>query len=193
MDVKRIQLPLAEDVIAALRTGDRVLLSGALYTARDAAHKRIVEGLAEGVPAPFDLRGAVIYYCGPTPRGAGRPIGAAGPTTSSRMDSYVEALVSQGVKGFIGKGERSPEAAEVLRENKVVYFAAIGGLGALLSLTIKTAVLVAYADLGPEAVYELKVEDFPAIVALDIYGGDAYREAVGRYKEFLQEQASGTA
>ena len=186
MDAKTIQLPLDEETIADLRAGDRVLLSGIVYTARDAAHKRIVENLAEGISPPFDLRGAVIYYCGPTPATQGRAIGAAGPTTSSRMDRYVGPLVARGVKAFIGKGARSPEAAKALRDAKAIYFAAIGGLGALLSLTIRSAEIVAYPDLGPGAVYRLELKDFPAVVALDIHGGDVYREAVAHYKEFVK-------
>jgi len=193
MNAKRIQLPLDDQAISDLRAGDRVLLAGTVYTARDAAHKRMVEGLAKDVPPPFELKGATVYYCGPSPAPRGKPIGSAGPTTSSRMDCYVEALVAQGVKAFIGKGARSPDVARVLQEAKAIYFAAVGGLGALLSLTIRGAEVVAYPDLGPEAVYRLDVEDFPAVVAIDIYGGDAYREAVSHYRAFVPGKSQGSA
>ncbi len=185
MKSKRIETPLDEAIVEELRAGDEALLNGAIYTARDAAHKRIIEELHAGNPLPFDPRGAVIYYCGPSPPRPGRAIGSAGPTTSSRMDGYVEPLLQQGVKGFIGKGERSSQVAELLTKYKAAYFAAVGGLGALLSLKVTSSEVVAYPDLGAEAIYKLEVRDFPSFVALDIHGGDLYRQAVDRYRKSL--------
>jgi fumarate hydratase subunit beta len=170
----RLTTPLrAEDVIS-LRAGQRVLISGVIYTARDAAHRRMAEALAKGEPLPFDVQGQIIYYVGPTPAPPGHVIGAAGPTTAGRMDAYAPQLVSLGLKGMIGKGPRSEAVKQALREHKAVYFGAIGGAGALLAQTIKSAELVAYEDLGTEAIRRLVVEDFPAIVINDCHGGDAY-------------------
>jgi len=173
----RITIPLTDAVIEGLRAGQPVLLSGRLLTARDAAHKRMAEALARGEELPVDLRGQVIYYVGPSPAPPGRVIGAAGPTTSGRMDPYTIPLLAQGLKGMIGKGYRSPEVVAALAEYKAVYFVTYGGAGALLGRTVKAVRVLAYPDLGPEAVHEFIVEDFPALVANDIYGGDIYRES----------------
>jgi len=179
---KRIETPLGEEVVAELRVGDRVLISGRLYVARDAAHKRLVEDLLEGRSPPIDLEGAIIYYMAPTPPKPGQILGAAGPTTSIRMDPYLEPLLRRGLKGTIGKGYRSGRARELMRRYRAVYFAAIGGAGAYYSNRIKSSRLVAYEDLGPEALLEIRVEDFPAIVANDIYGGDLFEQAVRRWR-----------
>ena len=171
----RIELPLKESVVKGLRAGQPVLLSGRLLTARDAAHKRMVAALAEGQRLPVDLRGQALYYVGPTPAPPGRVVGAAGPTTAGRMDSYTVALLAEGLKGMIGKGYRSSEVVEALTRYQAVYFVTYGGAGALLSEAVKAVRVLAYPDLGPEAVYEFMVADFPAFVANDIYGGDIYR------------------
>ncbi len=171
----RIDLPLADEIIETLRAGQQVLFHGRLLTARDAAHKRLVDAVTAGERLPVDLRGQVIYYVGPSPAPPGRAVGAAGPTTAGRMDPYTPALLAQGLKGTIGKGRRSPEVVAALLRYRAVYFVTYGGAGALLGKTIKAARVLAYADLGPEAVHEFVVEDFPAIVANDIYGGDVFR------------------
>ncbi len=165
-----------------LRAGDRVLFSGWIYTARDAAHRRLVEAMRAGEPLPLDLRGQVIYYVGPSPAPPGRPVGAAGPTTAGRMDPYTPALLSLGVKGIIGKGRRSEEVRRALIAHGAVYCAAVGGAGALLSRRIRRAEPVLYEELGPEAVYLLEVEGFPAIVVNDILGNDLYEEGIARYR-----------
>lgn len=179
----RLSTPLDEKMVLGLRAGDRVLISGTIFVARDAAHKRLVEALDRGEPPPFALRGQVIYYMGPSPAPPGRPIGAAGPTTSYRMDPYTPRLLAEGLKGLIGKGERSSEVKEALRKHKAVYFAATGGAAALLAKAVKVAEVIAYEDLGPEALLRLEVEDFPAIVANDAHGGDAYEEGRARYRK----------
>jgi fumarate hydratase subunit beta len=168
-------------VSAGLQVGDRVYLSGTLYTARDAAHKRIVEALERGDPPPFDLRGQVIYYVGPTPATPGRVIGSAGPTTSIRMDAYTPRLLERGLKATIGKGYRTEPVVEAMRRYKAVYLIAVGGAGALLAKRIRSARVIAYEDLGTEAVRELEVEDFPTVVANDIHGGDIFREGPKAY------------
>ncbi len=177
---KRIFTPLTEQVIEELRAGDKVLLNGYIYTARDAAHKRMVEAISRGEMPPFDMKGQVIYYVGPTPPKPGQVIGSAGPTTAIRMDKYVEPLLKLGLKGMIGKGYRSPQVKELLKEYKAVYFAAVGGVAVLLAKSIKSSEVIAYEDLGTEAIRRLYVEDFPVIVANDIYGGDVFEE--GRRK-----------
>lgn len=177
-----LHTPLSEEVIGGLRAGDRVYLTGTIYTARDAAHKRLVDLIDQGQPLPLDLRGQVIYYVGPTPPKPGQVIGSAGPTTSGRMDSYTPKLTALGLKAMIGKGPRSEEVKEALRRDKAVYFAATGGAGALLSTRIVAARVVAYEDLGPEAIYELEVRDFPVVVVNDIYGGDLYVEGPMKYR-----------
>ena len=160
--------------VPELKAGDRILLSGTVYTARDAAHKKISELLAQKQPLPFELKDAVIYYCGPCPAKPGDTIGSCGPTTSSRMDSFTPLMLSQGVKGFIGKGPRSETVIDALKENEAVYFAATGGVAALFSKKIRKAELVAFKEFGTEAVYKLEMADFPLIVACDMYGGNIY-------------------
>jgi fumarate hydratase subunit beta len=177
----RLNTPLTDEDVKRLRIGDRVLLSGIIYSARDAAHKRLVALIKEGKPLPFDLQGQVIYYMGPSPAPPGRPIGAAGPTTSYRMDPYAPELIAKGLKGMIGKGARSPEVKEAMKKYGAVYFAAIGGAGALMSQSILSAEVIAYPELGPEAIRRLEVKDLPIVVANDIYGGDLYEEGVKRY------------
>ncbi len=179
--VKKITTPLTDDVVRGLKAGDTVLLSGKIYTARDLAHKRLVEALAKGEALPFEIKGAVIYYVGPSPAKPGRVIGACGPTTSYRMDSYTPTLMEAGLKGMIGKGNRSPAVIEALKRFCGVYFAAVGGAAALLAQRVKGAKVIAYEDLGPEALQELLVEDFPAIVVNDCYGADLYQEGVRRW------------
>ncbi|MBU6415131.1 Fe-S-containing hydro-lyase [Patescibacteria group bacterium] len=175
MNAKKILLPLTDEIIAGLKAGDAVLLSGILFTGRDAAHKRIVEALARGEAPPFDIQGATIYYMGPSPAKPGAIIGAAGPTTSGRMDAYTPRLLQEGLKGMIGKGFRSEAVRQAIVEHHGVYFAAIGGIGALISKCVKKAEVIAYPELGAEAVLKLEVEDFPAIVINDIHGNDWYR------------------
>lgn len=178
---QRIRLPLHAEVIEKLRAGDQVLMSGTVYSARDAAHKRLVEALDRGEKLPFEIEGQTIYYMGPSPARPGRVIGSAGPTTSGRMDVYAPRLMEVGLKGMIGKGSRSQEVKDAMRRYKAVYFAAIGGAGALIAKSIKKAEVVAYDDLGAEALRRLEVEDFPATVINDIYGGDLYQEGKARW------------
>lgn len=165
--------PLTDEVLARLHAGDHVTITGVIYTARDAAHKRLVEALNQGKPLPFDIRGQIIYYVGPSPAKPGQVIGSAGPTTSYRMDPYTPPLLAAGLKGIIGKAGRGPAVREALVKHKAVYFGAVGGAGALLARFIKSAEVIAYEDLGTEAVRRLVVEKFPVIVVNDIYGGDA--------------------
>jgi fumarate hydratase subunit beta len=179
---KQIKLPLTDKVIAELKAGDNVLLTGVIYVARDTAHKRIVEALNKGQSPPFDIKGQTIYYMGPAPAKPGNAIGAAGPTTSYRMDSFSPRLMEVGLKGMIGKGQRSQAVLDAIKKYKAVYFAAIGGAGALISKRIKKADLIAYEDLGAEAVRKLEVEDFPVTVINDIYGGDLYQQGKAKYK-----------
>lgn len=174
----RLTTPLSEEAVLALRSGQAVLISGVIYTARDAAHERMVETLEAGGELPFEVSGQVIYYVGPSPAPPGRVIGAAGPTTAGRMDRYTPSLLAKGLKGMIGKGARSAEVREALKKYKAVYFGGIGGAGALLSKRIRSVEMVAYEDLGTEAIRRLEVEEFPATVVNDCYGGDAYEEAV---------------
>lgn len=181
MAVKHLTTPLTDEVVQSLRAGDRVAISGVVYAARDAAHKRMFALLEQGKALPFDVRGQIIYYVGPTPARPGHVIGAAGPTTSGRMDKYTPKLLEQGLKGMIGKGYRSPEVKEAIVKYRAVYFAAVGGAGALLSKSIKAQEIVAYEDLGPEAIRRLVVENFPAIVINDVYGNDLYVEGVKKY------------
>lgn len=178
---KKISLPLTEETIAELKAGDNVLLSGVLYVARDAAHRRLIETLDRGEPLPFDIKGQTLYYMGPSPAPPGRVIGSAGPTTSTRMDAYTPRLLAAGLKGMIGKGVRSPEVKEAIKKYRAVYFAAIGGAGALISKTIVKSEVIAYPDLGPEAILRLEVEDFPVTVINDIHGGDLYVEGKKKY------------
>jgi fumarate hydratase subunit beta len=172
--------PLRDEAILPLRAGERVLISGVIYSARDAAHRRMVEALERGERLPFDPAGQVIYYMGPSPAPPGRPIGSAGPTTSCRMDAYAPALYAAGVRATIGKGSRSAAVRQAIQEHRAIYLAAVGGAGALLSRCVKVAELIAYPDLGPEAVRRLVVEEFPAIVVNDAYGADLYEMAQAR-------------
>jgi fumarate hydratase subunit beta len=181
--VKKIKLPLTDNVIRDLRAGDNILLTGVMYVARDAAHKRIVEALNRGEVPPFSIRGQTIYYMGPTPAKPGQVIGSAGPTTSGRMDRYSPRLIAAGLKGMVGKGMRSTEVKEAMKKYGAVYLAAIGGTGALISKTIKKAEVVAYAEMGAEAVLRIEVEDFPATVINDVYGGDLYVSGRAKYKK----------
>ncbi len=181
--IKNIKLPLTDEVIEELRAGDNVLLSGVMFVARDAAHKRIVEALERGEVPPFGIRGQTIYYMGPTPAKPGQVIGSAGPTTSGRMDRYAPRLMAAGLKGMVGKGMRSTEVKEAIKKYGAVYFAAIGGTGALISKTIKKAEVVAYPELGAEAALRIEVEDLPATVINDVYGGDLYVEGREKYKK----------
>lgn len=171
---KRITLPLTDDNIDSLEAGDMVYLTGLIYSARDAAHKRMTEALQNGDELPFDIEGQTVYYLGPTPAREGQVIGSAGPTTSSRMDKYTPALLKKGMKGMIGKGKRSRQVIEAMIDCHAVYFAAIGGAGALLSKQIRRSRVIAYDDLGTEAVREMYVEDFPVIVVIDCRGNDLY-------------------
>lgn len=178
-----IELPLTDDVIRTLKSGDRVLLSGVLYVARDAAHRRMKELLDNNQPLPFDIEGQIIYYMGPTPAVSGRALGSAGPTTSGRMDGYTPLLIEHGLKGMIGKGTRSQAVKESIIRYKAVYFAAVGGAGALISRTIKKAEVVAWEDLGAEAVRRIEVTGFPVVVINDIYGGDLYLEGKAAWRK----------
>jgi len=173
--------PLTDEAIAQLHAGDKVTITGVIYVGRDAAHKRLVAALDAGQPLPFDPQGQIIYYMGPSPARPGRPIGAAGPTTSYRMDPYAPRLMEVGLKGMIGKGNRARPVREAMIQFKAVYLGAIGGAGALIARSIKSAEVVAYDDLGAEAFRRLEVQDFPAIVINDIYGGDAYEDGVKQY------------
>lgn len=173
--------PLLDEDVTRLKAGDMVSITGTLYTGRDAAHKRLVDLLERGEELPFDLNGQIIYFVGPTPTRPGKPIGSAGPTTSYRMDAYSPALLAKGLKGMIGKGSRSQDVIDAMVLHKAVYFAAVGGAAALISRKIRSSEIVAYEDLGPEAIRKLVVEDFPAIVVNDCEGNDLYRDGVERY------------
>lgn len=173
-----LTLPLTDADCKQLRAGDSVYLSGTLYTARDAAHKRMYEALAAGEALPFDIKGQTIYYLGPTPARAGQVIGSAGPTTSGRMDKYTPALLAQGLRGMIGKGRRSESVIEAMKQHGAVYFAAVGGAGALLSQCITASEVIAYEDLGTEAIRRLTVRDFPVFVCIDAEGTDLYQRTM---------------
>jgi fumarate hydratase subunit beta len=177
----KVTTPLTDEVVANLRAGDRVELSGVIYVGRDAAHKRMIESMDKGEALPFDPRGQVIYYMGPSPTPPDRIIGSAGPTTSGRMDAYTPRLLEAGLKGMIGKGNRSKDVRASIVKHKAVYFAATGGVAALISLTIKKSETIAYPELGAEAVLRLEVENFPVIVVNDVYGGDAYEQGREKY------------
>jgi fumarate hydratase subunit beta len=179
---KKVKLPLTDETIKDLHSGDNVLLTGTIYVARDAAHKRLIEALDAGQPLPFDVKGQTIYYMGPSPARPGQVIGAAGPTTSIRMDSFSVRLMEIGLKGMIGKGNRTPAVKEAIKKYNAVYFAAIGGVGALISMGIKKSELVAYEELGTEAIRKLEVEDFPVTVINDAYGNDLYEEGKAKYR-----------
>ena len=177
----RLKTPLSDADVEKLKAGDKVLLNGVIYTGRDAAHKRLFDLLQEKKPLPIDLKGQVIYYVGPAPAKPGQVIGSAGPTTSGRMDAYSPRLMEMGLKGMIGKGMRKKEVVEAMKKYRAVYFAATGGAGALLAKAIKKAQVVAYEDLGPEAINRLEVEDFPVIVVNDTKGNDLYQEGMRKY------------
>lgn len=180
--MKSIQAPLHNEQVESLKAGEEVLLSGTIYTARDAAHKKLIQVLQENKEVPIPLQGTVLFYVGPTPPPPGRLIGSAGPTTSYRMDPYTPALLEKGVKGFIGKGIRSLEVQQALQKYRGVYFAATGGAGALLSQTIQSVELIAYPELGPEAIRKFVVKDMPLLVVYDMYGGDLYKEGIVKYR-----------
>ena len=175
--------PIKEEIIEKLTVGTRVTISGVIYTARDAAHHRLVQALDRGEEPPFDLKGQTLYYMGPSPAPPGQVIGSAGPTTSQRMDKYTPQLLAAGVKAMIGKGNRSPEVREAIRKYKAVYLVTTGGAGALLARTIKRVEVIAYEELGTEAIMRLTVENFPAIVANDIYGEDLFEQGKAKYKK----------
>jgi len=181
-----ITAPMTKEQARALKAGDSCLISGVIYTARDAAHKRLCELVAQGKELPLDIENSVIYFVGPTPAKEGQAIGSAGPTTSYRMDAYSPTLIALGQTGMIGKGKRGPEVIEAMKEHGAVYFGAIGGCGALLSKCIKKSEIVAYEDLGAEAIRRLEVEDFPAIVVIDSEGNNLYE--TGR-KAYLNQEA----
>jgi fumarate hydratase subunit beta len=182
MAEKHLTTPLSDADLADLKIGDLVYLSGVLYTGRDAAHKRLVDLLKEGKPLPMDLQGQVIYYVGPAPAKPGKPIGSAGPTSSYRMDAFAPTLIEQvGLKGMIGKGKRNDDVLKAIKEHKAVYFGSTGGAAALTARCIKTAEVIAYPELGPEAIRKLTVENMPVTVINDIYGGDLYAEGVKKY------------
>lgn len=185
----KLEVPFQDAVVInKLRAGDQVLLSGTIFTARDAAHKRMTEQLEQGEKLPFDLTNQVIYYVGPTPAKPGEIIGSAGPTTSSRMDTYTPLLLENGLKGMIGKGYRSQAVIDSIAKNNAVYFAAIGGSGALLAKRIKSVQLVAYEDLGPEAIRKLEIEDFPCMVINDSEGKDWYKESQTAFKSGMEKE-----
>jgi fumarate hydratase subunit beta len=180
---KKISLPLSEEMISTLKAGDEVLLSGIIYTGRDAAHKRIVENLKDNKAIPVDIRNQIIYYVGPCPAKSGEVIGSCGPTTSGRMDAYTPIILEQGLKGMIGKGERDKAVIDAMKKNKAIYFTAIGGAGALLADRVKEASVIAYEDLGAEAIYKLLVEDFPVVVTIDSEGNNLYDTQKQKYRE----------
>ena len=179
---KYINVPLTAETAASFRAGDYVYLSGTIYTARDAAHKRMYEALERGEKLPLDMKNNVIYYMGPSPARTGRPIGSAGPTTASRMDKYAPALLDLGLKGMIGKGKRSQDVKDAIVRNGAVYFAAVGGAGALLSRSIIASEVIAYDDLGTEAIRKLEVKNFPVIVVMDSEGNNLYETAAEEYR-----------
>ena len=177
----KITTPLTRETVRNLKAGDSCLISGVIYTARDAAHKRLCELVAQGKELPMDVKDSIIYFVGPTPAKPGQALGSAGPTTSYRMDAYSPTLIAQGLTGMIGKGKRGPEVIDAMKEYDAVYFGAIGGCGALLSKCIKKAEIVAYEDLGAEAIRRLEVEDFPAIVIIDSEGNNLYETGKANY------------
>ncbi len=179
----KITTPIKDDkIIEKLKAGDQVLITGTIYTARDAAHKRLIELLDAGKPLPIDVKGQMIYYVGPTPAKPGKVIGSAGPTTSGRMDAYAPRLIELGLKGMIGKGSRSKDVIEAMKKHKCVYLAAIGGAAALIAQRIKSSKAVAYEELGAEAICLIQVEDFPVVVVNDVYGNDLYEQGRKQYQ-----------
>lgn len=181
--IKSIATPLKKDVSQNLRAGDMVEITGIIYTARDAAHKRLLEALRQGENLPIDIKDQIIYYVGPCPAKPGQAIGSCGPTTSFRMDAYTPTVLDLGLRGMIGKGTRSDEVIKSMKNNGAVYFAAIGGAGATIARSVKKADVVAYEDLGPEAIYRLEVEGFPCIVAIDSEGNSLYQSGPEKYKK----------
>lgn len=184
----RIDLPLTPEKVASLRAGDEVILNGVLYTARDAAHKRLVACLDEGRPLPFDVRGQLIYYVGPAPASPGHAVGSAGPTTSYRMDAYAPRLLDEGLLGMMGKGKRSPAVIDSMKKNGAVYFGAVGGAAALIARCIVESCVIAYEDLGAEAIHRFTVRDFPALVLIDSQGNNLYE--IGP-KQYQTEEQNG--
>lgn len=184
---KYINLPMNEKVIKNLKSGNYVYISGTLYTGRDAAHKRLYESILKGEELPFQLKNNIIYYVGPTPKRKGQVIGSAGPTTSSRMDKYSPLLLEHGLRGMIGKGNRNKEVIDSIIKNKGIYFSAVGGAGALLSKCIVDSKVIAYDDLGTEAIYKLQVKDFPVIVVIDSKGNNLYETAPEEYSNLMDE------
>jgi len=180
-DKKIITTPLTDEVVMDLKIGDNVLINGTIFTARDAAHKRLVELIEKGEELPFDIKGQIIYFAGPTPPKPGKVIGSAGPTSSYRMNIYSPTLIKVGQKGLVGKGDMSDEVMEAMKKHKALYFAAVGGAGALISKSITAAEIIAYEDLGAEAIRKLTVKEFPAIVAMDCHGGNQYKEGIAKY------------
>jgi len=180
---KHINTPINEEVAVSLKAGDYVYLSGTVYVARDAAHKRMTEGLDKGEELPFDIKDATVYYMGPSPAREGQVIGSAGPTTATRMDRYTPRLLDLGLKAMIGKGKRSADVIEAMKRNKCVYFAAVGGAGALISKCITKSEVIAYDDLGAEAVRRMEVKDFPMVVVIDSLGNNLYDTAADEFKE----------
>lgn len=180
---KYINAPLSKEDAAGLRAGDYVYINGTIYTARDAAHKRMYEALERGEKLPMDMESNIIYYMGPSPAREGRPIGSAGPTTASRMDKYAPSLLDLGLRGMIGKGKRSQAVIDGITRNGAVYFAAVGGAGAILSKAIKSSEVIAYEDLGTEAIRKLEVENFPVVVVIDSLGNNLYETAVEQYRK----------
>lgn len=178
---RHINAPISDEDARSLKAGDYVYITGKVYTARDAAHKRMAEALKEGQKLPIDMKNNIIYYMGPSPAREGRPIGSAGPTTASRMDKYAPDLLDLGLKGMIGKGKRSQAVIDAIVRNGAVYLAAVGGAGAILSKCIKRSTVIAYDDLGTEAIRELEVEDFPVIVVIDSEGNNLYETAIKEY------------
>ncbi len=182
-DAIKIKTPLSDEVVAKLKIGDSVLITGKIYTARDAAHKRMFDAANGNQPLPIDIKGQIIYYAGPAPAKPGYVIGPVGPTTAGRCDAYTPKLLSLGLKGMIGKGLRSKDVKDAMKENIAVYFAATGGAAALIAKNVKAAKVIAYDDLGAEAIRELEVENFPVIVAIDAKGNDLYEEGFKKYKK----------
>lgn len=187
--IRSLPSPIPDTALASLRAGDRVLLSGVVYTARDAAHARLCAALDSGEPLPVDLRGQTVFYAGPTPAPPGRAVGAIGPTTSVRMDPYTPRLLDYGLRAIIGKGDRSQAVAEALRQNGAVYFAAVGGCAAYMAKCVERCEVVCYDDLGTESVKRLVVRDMPLVVAIDSHGANAYAQGVGRYLELYPDTA----
>lgn len=182
-EIKYIKAPLTAETVKSLHAGDVVRINGYIYTARDAAHKRLTEALARGEKLPLDLKDNVIYYVGPSPTKPGEVVGSAGPTTSGRMDKYTPTLIQQGMRGMIGKGLRSKEVIDACVKYGAVYFVAVGGAAAVISKSIVGEQMIAYEDLGPEAIRRYEVKDFPAIVCIDTYGNDFYKEGIAKYSK----------